>query len=124
MKAGDAFHFVRLERHLWIVLSDPEQDPHRVLLVNVTSWRADKEQVCLLNPGDHECVEHNSVINYEDARVVGSPHLVSLVASGGVILHESVSPALLHYIREKAAESKRMKTGHFQILLDQGLVDS
>lgn len=123
MNAGDAFYFRRHENHLWIVLSDPAANPQQVLLVNMTTWRADKDQACLLNAGDHPCVLHNSVINSEEARVCTLAHLHSLVAADAVELKAPVSPALLQRIRAAAADSKRMQIGAFQLLLEQGLVE-
>ena len=37
MEAGDCFRFRERDDHLWIVLSDPQQNPDRVLVVNLTT---------------------------------------------------------------------------------------
>jgi hypothetical protein len=120
---GDAFHYVRNEKHLWIVISDPVRDPANVLLVNMTSHRSDKDQSCLLYPGDHECVDHKSCINYEDAHVTTLDHLHHLCSTDSIIFSEQISTELLSRIRVSAGNSSRMKIGHWQILVDQGLVD-
>ena len=40
MKAGDAF-YIRdrsVDTHLWVVISDPQRDPARVIMVSVTTF--------------------------------------------------------------------------------------
>lgn len=69
MKTGDTFRFRSGDPHLWIVISDPAKDADKVLIVNVTSWRGDKDQTCLVGPGDHPLIEHNSCINFRGSRV-------------------------------------------------------
>jgi len=47
VKAGDTFIIEQpgtsLDSHLWMVISDPNVDPHEVVLLNFTTWRADKD---------------------------------------------------------------------------------
>lgn len=123
MEAGEAFRFASGDDHWWIVISDPAKDPDNVLIVNMTSFRQDKDQSCLLNPGDHEIVEHNSVIFYADSRVHAASHLNHLVSMGRVkCAGKLFPPHILQLIREGAMQSKFMKLKHAQILIDQGLV--
>jgi hypothetical protein len=42
-----------LDSHIWMVVYDPSKDPERVVIVNMTTWRADKDQACVLQVGDH-----------------------------------------------------------------------
>jgi hypothetical protein len=66
MNAGDTLLIdapgTTLDSHLWIVISDPALDPQRVVLVNMTSHRADKDQACVLEMGDHPYVSHRTCI--------------------------------------------------------------
>jgi hypothetical protein len=123
MEAGDTFRFVEHEDHLWIVLSDPHQDADHVLLVNVTSWRRDKDQACLLSAGEHPFVVHNSCVNYEDAQVCAYVHLLDLLNRGRIVVQDALRPEILKHIRDCAADSTRMAVGKWQLLVDQGLVD-
>lgn len=122
MRAGDVFRFRHGDDHLWMVISDPTIDDSLVLLVNLTSWRADKDQSCRLNPGDHPAVHHNSVIYYDGSRVHSDAHLNWLLNSGKIVLDVPLSPELLQRIREGAGDSSRMKLAHGKILIDQGLI--
>ena len=60
METGDTLIIpipgVNLDSHLWIVISNPIADPERIVLVNFTKYRADKDQACVLNVGDHEFI--------------------------------------------------------------------
>ncbi|HVA47944.1 MAG TPA: hypothetical protein VNH11_16360 [Pirellulales bacterium] len=109
---------------MWIIISDPDKDAENVLIVNVTSWRADKDQTCLVGPGDHPLIEHNSCINFHGSRVYPDQHLNWLFNGDKIVLHEPLSPAVLQRVREGAVLSPRMKLAHGQILLAQGLVES
>ena len=55
MKAGDTF-YVRdrsVDAHLWVVISDSGKSAEQVLIVNMTTYESSKENVCLLDAGDH-----------------------------------------------------------------------
>ena len=123
MKAGDTFRFRSGEHHLWMVISDPDKDPESVLVVNLTTWRADKDQSCLLGPSDHELIEHNSCIHYRGSRVYPNRHLDWLFTSDRIVMHAPLSPHVLQLVREGAATSPTMKLAHGQIIFDQGLVE-
>ena len=59
MKAGDTILIAEPgtsnDSHLWMVISDPEQDA-KCLIVNFTSWRADKDQACVIEYDEHPYV--------------------------------------------------------------------
>ena len=63
MNPGDTLLIVlpgtSLDSHLWIVISDPSQHESCVI-VNLTSWRSDKDQSCVLKPGDHPYITRDS----------------------------------------------------------------
>jgi hypothetical protein len=43
------------------VISDPQRDPGRVIMVSVTTFEDYKEDVCPINAGDHPRVRLGSV---------------------------------------------------------------
>src|SRR5205807_1810394 len=83
------------DRHLWIILSDPEKNPDQVLLVNLTTWDERKEKVCLLGPGDHPWVTHQTCINYGDAVLTSFAKLLEAKDGGAVKLQEPLSEEIL-----------------------------
>ena len=55
MKAGDTFLLKKdaVDRHLRVIISDPEAFPEQVVFVTMTSFDRTKEGVCLIHPGEH-----------------------------------------------------------------------
>lgn len=54
MKAGDSFQpadgTVEKFVHLWVIISDPEQDSDEVLIVSLTEYHPKKDTACVLGP--------------------------------------------------------------------------
>ena len=127
MKAGDTFIIEQpgtsLDSHLWMVISDPNVDPHEVVLLNFTTWRADKDQACIVEVGDHAFIRHRTCVNYGGAKVVSAAAIQSLVTNGRIAPRQPLSTDLLERIRNGAAESRSMPMGVAAILARQGLID-
>jgi hypothetical protein len=111
------------DSHLWIIISDPRKDAERVVIVSMTSYRADKDQACVLDVGDHPYIRKPTCINYIDAKVVSIAAIESLIASGKVSGHHRCSAALLTRIRAGIPDS-RITMERYEILVEQGLVDA
>jgi hypothetical protein len=124
--AGDSFLIPQpgasLDSHLWMVLSDPAREPQRIVIVNLTSWRADKDQACVLEVGDHPFVQHRTCVNFPMAKIVSRDQLQKLFDVGKLQSHAKVPPELLQRIRQSVPES-RMPLEHADILVAQGLID-
>lgn len=126
MNAGDTFLIAQpgtsLDSHLWIVLSDPTLDKNNIVLVNLTTWRPDKDQACLLEkkhiPG---FVTHKTCVNYGGSKVVTLEQFTKLTTNLKRLA--PLKPEVLKMIRRGAANSKHMKIGHFAILDSQNLID-
>jgi hypothetical protein len=71
-----------------MVVSEPSKDPDRVVIGNRTTWRADKDQACLLQGGDHPAVQHPTCANYRDAKVVPLRSLLELKLGPVAILED------------------------------------
>jgi hypothetical protein len=64
VNAGDAF-FIKdrsVDTHLWVIISDTGKDPERVVMVSATTHETYKEEVCLLDAGDHPRITHKSSV--------------------------------------------------------------
>ena len=109
MDAGDCFFISKpgadLDRHLWIIVSDPIQDCERVLIVNMTSYDRTKDDACILQRDDHPFVKHKTCINYEDGQIVPMSQLDMFRSNGWLRLQERVGKDLLDYIRDAASRS-------------------
>ena len=84
MKAGDTFTLKdkAVDSHLWVILSDPAIDEDRVLFVSMTSYDITKENVCLLDVGDHPSIKHKTCIAYDFAKAAPLKNLISLRDQG------------------------------------------
>ena len=75
-------------RHLWAVLTDPDQDDN-VVMVNLTTRRLHSDDTVILRPGDHPFVHHETVIFYQDALLVETRALTEAVRGGVATMHNA-----------------------------------
>jgi hypothetical protein len=126
MQAGTTLHVpdpgASYDSHLWIIISDPGQDAEKVLIVNMTSWKPQKDQACILDVGDHPYIQHRTCINYREAKVVTLEQLHQLQDSGKIKILDPLSPALLKKIRAAVPDSQ-MKLENAELLEQQGLIE-
>jgi hypothetical protein len=87
--------------HLWGVFSEPIDG--QVLIANVTTLRRDSDRSCILQPGDHPRIRHESHINYADSRFVAVQQLDSLP---GIRVVEPFSPAVVQRVFHGALRSE------------------
>ena len=87
MRAGDTFFLkkVAADKHLWVIISDPESYLDQVLFVSMTSYDITKEDVCLINQGEHPFVRHKTCIDYSDARHATSDQLEKLLTAKQIL---------------------------------------
>ena len=105
-----------------MVISDPTVG-ERCVIVNFTTWRADKNQACVLEVGEHPYISRKTCVNYRDAKKLRTSDLDDLVASRNLQRSVPLSPVLLAKIRKAVPES-RMNWDCVQLLVDQGLVST
>lgn len=127
MNAGDTLYVnnpgLQYDSHLWVIVSDPDIDPRSVLIVNFTSWRADKDQACVVDKSDHPYIRHKTCVNYAGSKVQSVDDLGRLVQAGTVSHREPASEELLRRMRDGAIESKFMMMSYANLLIEQGVVD-
>jgi hypothetical protein len=125
VRAGDTFFLTSraVDTHLWVVISDPEKDAERVVLVSVTTYEPHKEAVCLLDVADHPTISHKSCIAYNEARMTTLGTLIGLRDGGHLNPQAPVSAELLACIRAGVSRSTRIKYKYIEILLDQEVIE-
>ena|SRR5438552_3579664 len=121
MKAGDTFLPLLRNTHLWVILSDPDLDSERIVLVNLTTYTIDEESHCILQKGDHPFVRHKTAVRYEEARIVSSAELSKLLKNH-LTQRERMSGAVLKRIRDGASKSDRLREECRRVLDEQGLI--
>ena len=112
----------QINNHLHIILSDPKLNPEKIVTVNFTSRRPDKDQSCLVEVGEHPFLTKPSCINY-DNRLITEEQWKQCLTACSLILNEPLSPSLLKRILQGAAISPYLPLGNHQILVEQGLID-
>ena len=127
MEAGSTFLLSEehqdIDKHLWVVLSDPTKNDREVLIVSLTTHKPHKDQACIVDPGEHPWVTHKTCVAYDFARTLSLEQLKELRYSGSIQLNEPVSKALLARIRQSAGNSVRLKMKYADLLIDQGLLE-
>jgi hypothetical protein len=71
LKCGDTFLIpknARVTEHLWVIVTEIDVATSKAICVNVTTRQSHSDTTCILKPGDHSFVRHESVINFSDAR--------------------------------------------------------
>ncbi len=126
MKSGDTYRFAKpqpgfdVNRHLWIILSDPDIDPNEILAVYMTSLKAKMDQTCILDIGDHPFITHKTTIAYNAAVVWTKDELEQALADGDIVAQVRIDDSLLTRIRFLALASPRLLFVHQKIATNQG----
>lgn len=91
-------------KHLFVVLTDPIEAPgfegKQVLLVNIASVPNgfSYDSTCILKPGEHRFIKHESYVYYAKARIEAANALLRGVKSGQLTPHEIMDDALVKRI--------------------------
>ena len=125
---GDTFlneEIGRLKAHLWVILSDPNLNSDKIVLVNFTTIRGfDYEDLsCVLNVGEHRFIRHDTYVSYKDAIIVNLNNLEELKRSNSITLHDACEDGLLKKILDGAEKTLFLKLEIYGILEEQGLFD-
>lgn len=125
-KLGDTFRLANrdIDSHLFIIISDPALDPDRFVTANFTSWRADKDQSCIVEIGEHRFIKVRSCVDYRRDRLITLAQYQRFLSSSQLSPHDPVSEDLLLRILDGAKISPHLPLGNRKVLFDQGLIDN
>lgn len=123
---GDTFQLANLDinSHLHIIISDPTKDSRQIVTANFTSWRADKDQSCIVEIGEHSFIKVLSCVDYRRDKLITLADYDRCLDSGALKLNSPVSKGLLRRILDGAEISPHLPLGNRKILVDQGLIDT
>ena len=97
-------------RHLNIVITDANSE-NEYLAVPVDTLKYDfQDRSCVLYPGDHAFIHHESFVNYKYARVISFQQLFNGINKGLFIRKEDISEDVLIRIQEGARKTRNLKT--------------
>jgi hypothetical protein len=118
---GACYLVPKVDDHVWVVISDPSQNPELIVVVRFLSETEGTENDCILDVGDHPFIKHRTCINYTGAAHVSIQTLQGLANANTLKWMTPVSPEVLARIRG-AAETSDIPLKYYQVLRDQGLV--
>jgi hypothetical protein len=100
VEIGDTFVLVnqKIDPHLWIVISLPQNNAEEIVIVNLTTHGVWKDQSCILDAGQHPWIRHKSCVSYRDAKCVPELQLDSLLASGVLVRDAPVTDDILRLL--------------------------
>lgn len=91
-------------QHLYILIA-AEERTNMGLIVNITTSRDGCDKSCVVMPGEHRFLKHESVINYADSKIASISTIEEALAKGVIKPHDPVSPVLLKKVREGGLKS-------------------
>ena len=123
---GDTFRLsnTSIEIHLHIIISNPSQHNNKIVTVNFTSWRDDKDQSCIVEVGEHSFIKVRSCVDYRRNTLISLDTYEQCLKSGDIVSYDPVSEILLKRIIDGARISPYISYGSRQILADQGLINN
>lgn len=94
-----------MKEHLWFVIAKPDHDER--VIVSVTTRDAEAiDLTCILMPGDHPFIDHESVIFYRKAATVAVNYLETIERRGELVRKPPAADALIDRIRLGAFRSQ------------------
>jgi hypothetical protein len=111
VKQGDTFlggGEVHGAHHLWLILNEPLAHHNEALIVNVSTLRLDAETTCIISPGEHPFLKHDSYVRYASARRAKVADLAAALRKGLLQPHQPASAALLAKVRAGAQASPHL----------------
>jgi hypothetical protein len=86
-------------RHLWIVVTEPQPPDFQCVIVNITRQQQKSDNTVVLRPGDHPFIVRDSVIRYADASIVDVRDLDRCLANRVAKPRDACSAELLKRIQ-------------------------
>jgi hypothetical protein len=90
---------------LLYILIAAEKKTNTGLIVNITTSKAGCDKSCVVMPGEHSFLKHESVINYADSKNSSISTIEEALSKGVIKPHDPVRPELLNKIREGGLKS-------------------
>jgi hypothetical protein len=108
-----------------MIITAPIGPEGKFVMVNMTTLRGHVEDTsCILKPGDHPSIKHDSVVYYLDARewwANGERGYDSLLAKGIILPQQKLDDTILRRVQEGALNSAFFKK-KFRVFVADSLV--
>lgn len=100
--AGNTFILLRATGsvpHLWVVVDGPVHNPPEVVILSLTTLRPHSDKTVILHAGDHPFIQHDTCIEYRDARFVKVAKLEELLQKRQAVQRQDMAPEIVERIR-------------------------
>jgi hypothetical protein len=109
-------------RHPHVIVSDPAQDPDRVVVVNLSTEPSLGDVGYVLEAGVHRSITQPSYIRCDLVIISTFENIKALQQRNAITVHKKVSPEVLTRIHHALAESRRPSQDVKAILRAQRLI--
>ncbi len=109
-KCGESLFLRKIDsqiEHLHGIITEPQGDPPKSVIVNVSTKRCESDTTVILKPGEHPFIKHDSVINYKDALLSLAAKLEEAVNEGHFEASETFDTTILKRIQDGLLQSKQ-----------------
>lgn len=65
--------------HLWIVIAEIPGSVEQFIIVSLTTKRSGSDPTVVFQSGDHAFIKHDTVVNYNDARLFPKTELIKRI---------------------------------------------
>ena len=123
---GDVFWISSPEsnvEHLHIIISIPDKDPQKIVVVPLTTYESWVEDTCVLRTGDHPVITHDTCVDYRRATILTAEKLDSALKKHQIRKAQKILPNILEQILSGASKTKSIPRDCDNILVSQGLID-
>lgn len=107
--------------HPWIIISDTEEDPNNVVIVNFTDADSHHDLTCVLTHEDIPWLNKRSCVAYQFSKLTTLYELEEAQGKGLLLNPQTVSNEILMRIRDGAVASEETKNACLVVLRAQGL---
>lgn len=124
MILGDSFFTPQgddVDRHLWVILSDPEKHDD-VVFANLSTKRGPNNPPCIVGPNEHPSLSKDSFVRCEEARRWPKSDLEALLSTGTLSSTRSAPAALITKMQQALDASKVTPIGVKELLRIQGFI--
>jgi hypothetical protein len=123
MQAGDTFRLQGVaDKHTWVIVSDPDQNPAQVYCVAFTSYDITKDQTCIVQVQEFSILTNISCIDYLDVKIASIMALENGVKQNLIQKRTPVPPELLQKIRDGFNTTRDTKFEYIEFLINQGVI--
>ena len=92
-------------------------------MVSMTTYETYKEDVCLLDDGDHPNISYKSCIAYNEARMTTLEKLTALRDGGHLNMQNPVPEDVLSRIRAGVSKLTKIHYKYIEVLLEQEVIE-